>query len=131
MTDFSVLKGKIISSVDGLEKGSDVAYMHCEDGKSYMMFHNQNCCESVDIDDVEGNIEDILNSPILLAEEVISGDNPKPLAFEYQPDSWTWTFYKLSTIKGSITIKWFGCSNGYYSESVDFEEIISDERDQE
>ena len=62
---------------------------------------------------------------ILLAEEVThENENPDVIAEipEYQ-DSFTWTFYKLATIKGSIAIRWYGVSNGYYSESVEFVKI--------
>lgn len=65
----------------------------------------------------------MVNHPILQAEEVIhKNEDPKGMSKELRnrsrDDSFTWTFYKFATIKGSVTIRWFGESNGYYSESV-------------
>jgi len=48
----------------------------CDDGKKYMMYHRQDCCELVSIEDIVGDINDLLNTPILKAEEVTSYENP-------------------------------------------------------
>lgn len=97
-------------------------------GLRYRLYHEEDCCESVAIEDIVGNLDDLIGSPILLAEEAVSTqdlEDVKPR--EYQSDSFTWTFYKLATNKGYVTIRWYGQSNGYYSESVDFEMISHDE----
>jgi hypothetical protein len=54
-----------------------------------------------------------------LVEESTSGENPPGVKVEYQ-NSFTWTFYRFGTVKGYVTVRWYGESNGYYSESVDF-----------
>lgn len=116
---FKQLKDKVLIEIKG-EKGNEEMIFKTDKGETYRMFHNQNCCESVIIEDICGDLSDLLNSPVLLAEESTSNKNPKGVKMGYQ-DSFTWTFYKLSTIKGSVTIRWYGESNGYYSEDVDFE----------
>lgn len=90
-------------------------------GNQWKMYHDQDCCESVTVEDVVGELSDLLNSPILMAEEVFfSDENPEGTPFKEWQDSYTWTFYKLATVKGYVTIRWYGESNGYYSESVSF-----------
>ena len=120
---FSDLKGKTLIKIDGLVKGSDFVIFYTKEGNIYEMYHDQDCCERVEIEDVCGDIDDLLDSPILLAEESTSCENPKGTEMERQDDSFTWTFYKLSTFKGDVTIRWYGESNGYYSEEVDFREV--------
>lgn len=112
----SELLGKTVVEIN---KTDDEITFTLDSGDQYKMYHSQNCCEGVGIEDVIGDISDLLNSPITMAEEATSDKNPEGITKEYQ-DSFTWTFYKLATVKGYVTIRWYGESNGYYSESVDF-----------
>ncbi len=121
--EFKDLMGKTITAITGFDVGSDRVEIICDDGKKYLMYHSQDCCESVDIEDVAGDVLDLIGSPLTMAEEVESTENPEGFkAPEYQ-GSFTWTFYKLATVKGYVTIRWYGSSNGSYSESVSFEEM--------
>lgn len=122
MTDFNELIGKTLKEVDGCEAGSAEVYFETECGNKYQMYHSQGCCESVYLEDVCGDVSDIVGSPILSAEEVV-GETAEPAGWVAgkHDESYTWTFYKIDTAKGGIALRWFGSSNGAYSESVDFE----------
>ena len=80
---------------------------------SYSMHHNQDCCECVSIEEVHGDLNDLVGTPILTAE-VRSKDD----VYQLGDGIGAWTFYEFRTIKGSVTIRWYGTSNGYYSVGV-------------
>lgn len=135
------LIGKTLTKIVGGKEDEEL-FFHTECGRVYKMYHQQSCCEGVCIDDIIGDFKDLIGTPILVAEEVVSEDEP-PITgltpeqyaahkeLNYDPDkethdgddSHTWTFYKLATGKGWVDIRWYGSSNGYYSESVDFEVV--------
>lgn len=102
-----------------VDKDKDFIVFGTHEGKLFGMWHEQDCCECVTVDDIIGDLNDLLDTPILTAEERTSNgeESPRPVAPD---DSETWTFYELRTIKGSVTLRWYGTSNGYYSEGVDF-----------
>ena len=106
--------GKTFTKIDVSE---DEIIFH-EGHKKYKMYNSQDCCEYVYLEDVVGKITDLIGSPITMAEEVTNSDDPMGKKNDIE-DSFTWTFYKLATIKGYVTLRWFGSSNGYYSELVD------------
>jgi hypothetical protein len=86
---------------------------------NYVRFcHHQDCCESVYIEDICGDLNDLVGAPLVEAEEVSDYD-ADPV--DGSDESYTWTFYRFRTKKGSVTVRWYGSSNGYYSESVSVE----------
>lgn len=109
--------GKIVFDI---KESYDRLDFYCNDGHIYSMYHEQDCCESVSIDDINGDLNDLIGSPILIAEESSSSDTNLDGTPLDDYDSCTWTFYKFATIKGYVDIRWYGYSNGYYSESVSF-----------
>ena len=142
--DISILKGKVISSIhtdtneiddyDQLCADESITFI-CTDGTELTMQHTKDCCENVTVEDICGDLRDLIGQTIVTAEVVInsstddivtSEDKPVnsflpvyPVAHTMSDYSETWTFYKLDCIKGSVVIRWLGESNGYYSESVD------------
>ena len=113
----------------GVKQGDDVLQFYCAEDKCiYEYFHMQDCCEHVYIEDICGDLQDLVGAPIIQAEEINNADDPIDVKIENKHpwfgfESYTWTFYKFATIKGSVTVRWIGLSNGYYSESVDFRKI--------
>jgi hypothetical protein len=121
MSDITELIGRTLAGIENT--GDEIKFFDIE-GRTYRMYHSQDCCESVTVEDVAGDLGDLIGSPILEAEESGSDARPADVPMpNWTPDSETWTFYKLATIKGRVTIRWYGSSNGYYSESVNFEEV--------
>lgn len=120
MAEFKDMVGKVLS--EAVQIGDDELRFVTTDGDTYRLHHDQDWCESVTIEDICGDLDDLIGSPILIAEDVVHGncENPAGVTVPKYQDSFTWTFYKLDTAKGGVTIRWYGASNGYYSESVDF-----------
>lgn len=116
--NFENLKGQTLRSITNT---GDEVRMVLEDGRSFRLYHEQDCCESVRVEDVIGDLSDLVGSPLTMAEEISNAPDPDN---RFEKDSWgdthTWTFYKLATVNGYVTIRWLGESNGYYSEGVSF-----------
>lgn len=95
----------------------DAVVFRAADGLLFQLAHTQSCCENVYVESIVGELSDLEGSPILLAEAVCSSDDGFPaLGDDY---SYTWTFFKLATRKGYVDIRFYGSSNGYYSEDAE------------
>jgi hypothetical protein len=123
ITRFEDLPGRVLYKV--VKLGNDELRFYLTDTHYVRMHHNQDCCESVSIEDIVGDLDDLVGTPILLAEERVSRNEDG--TEEQYCESYTWTYYSFRTIKGSVDIRWYGSSNGYYSESVNIDIITGNE----
>lgn len=120
--EVSKLLGKTLKDI---KENKDQIEFITDTKDRYLMYHEQECCEAVYIEDICGDLNDLLNSEILEAEGISDTMEIPCSEEEYRYyESVTWTFYKIGTRKGSVTIRWCGTSNGYYSESVDFARVM-------
>jgi hypothetical protein len=118
---FDSLVGRKIAFVDGLSVGSERAEFICADGARFVMYHSQDCCESVEIADIVGNPIDLIGTVLDAREESGDTDPDGYLSADEYRESFTWTFYVIQTDRGAVTIRWLGESNGYYGETPYFE----------
>ncbi len=107
MTTYKAMLGLTMASV--ITFGDEMIFT-AETGETFKFLHNQDCCESVYIDHQDGELSDLVGSPIVQAEEVSSDDT----GF-VDPDDRdaNWTFYNFATVKGSVQIRWIGISENY------------------
>ena len=116
----------VSQTITKIEKLNDVELVFYTKDIVYRMYHDYQCCESVYIESITGDLEDLIGSPILRAvEEVSETDEEQPDDDEtlFYHTLKRWTFYKLATQKGYVDIRWCGSSNGYYSVEVDVFEL--------
>lgn len=113
--EVSDLLGKTVFDVEKRSHPDRIIFT-LEDGERYQLYHGSQCCESVYIEDINGDLEDLEGSPITLSEESTNGGHTNDGIEK-------WTFYRFATAKGYVTIRWHGTSNGYYGVEVDFVKV--------
>ena len=116
------LVGEVLTHVDIFD---DEILLTTESGRKIQIFHSQDCCESVSIVNTEGDWQNLIGKPLIEASEEIDPDND-PIFTETDKechDSRTNTKLTFRVDGATVINRWVGDSNGYYSESVDFEDI--------
>lgn len=114
------LTGKVLVSIEGLEQYSDQIVFKFLDGSSYIMYHEQDCCEGVSLEDFDDGISD-KEGAVVLSLDVSSNDSD---TFGQDMDNmFLWTFYTLKTNRGDVWMRWLGQSNGYYGVDVTFRRV--------
>lgn len=108
-----LIGGLIFVSVERIEES---ILFKTADGWEFKLLHDQECCESVWLEDVNGDLNDLVGTPIVVAEKRSNVASPNG---DDNDDSPCWTFFCFRTIKGSVDIAWCGTSNGQYRVDAD------------
>lgn len=114
----AILKYGEITKITGLEAESEVVHIfvktnHEKEVISRIEFgHDQDCCELVRLYEYHGSIQ----AGEKLIDIKVTTDN-----YDEAYESGTWTFITIETDKSTLTLRFLGESNGYYSEEVDIE----------
>lgn len=108
--------GKTIKAVEGFKHYSGRVVITLDDDSTLSMFHYQDCCEDVCLEDWgDLDAKELIGGQIVLFEKCTQDGDPNHYGVQQ------YTFYKLNTTKGDITMRWCGESNGYYSVEVSTE----------
>ena len=118
--DISVLKGQRIVKIT---KGNNLIRFDT-DQHSYIMQHNQDCCESVSINKIVGDLQSLVGKKIISASDIVGTEKPAECETpEYHDESFTWSTFILKAKGIEVKIVWYGTSNGYYSETVNIDQV--------
>ena len=116
--DIELLKNRTIKAI--VTDHEEFIIFVLGDNEVVMMNHGQNCCETVHIEDINGDLNHLLDTPLLRAEVKSTGNTETSCGYEQ------YTFYTLATISGYVDLRWYGESNGCYSIEVDVDNISVD-----
>jgi hypothetical protein len=113
-----VLEGKTFIDVSN-QNDDAIVFVDAND-TAFALAHVQDCCENVYVASVDGDLSDLVGTPIVSAEAT---SDHFPADKDNYHEQTTYTFYHIRTKKGSVTIRFNGTSNGYYSTAVQLHSI--------
>lgn len=118
--DIKILIGRTLTDID-IYRASEEMRLADTEGRRYRFYHQQEGDEKVTLHDFVGNMAHLLRSPLTQAEKVtIKDTHPEDMKNGYAREGFTWTFYKLATKEGGVTLRWLGTSHGRHPADVSF-----------
>jgi hypothetical protein len=112
----SSLVGEVLTHVDDCD---DEILLTTESGRRIIIKHEQDCCESVHIEGIEGEWHTLIGKVIVEAKNEIASNDCGECG-----ESCTHTELTFKVDDATVISRWIGSSNGYYSEAVELYELI-------
>jgi len=119
--EFSALVGEVLDAVD-IDREENQILLTTRSGRKFLVYHEQDCCEEVQIVGQDGSFDKLIGKPIVEARDIAVDTGES----ESDYDSQTTTTLVFRVDDQTVISRWVGDSNGYYSESVDIAELISE-----
>jgi hypothetical protein len=117
--EFSDLVGEVLDAVD-IDREENHILLTTRSGRKFLVYHEQDCCETVAISGQDGSFDKLIGKPIVEARDFAVDTTEEGI-----DDSQTTTTLVFRVDDQTVISRWIGDSNGYYSESVDIAELIS------
>lgn len=118
--DLNSIEGKRIVAI---EEAKEYITFFTECGMVFSIYHEEECCETVYLADVCGHIPDLIDQKISIEEVSSDIDQVNELDTGERRAEEQWTFYKINSLKCSVTLRFYGKSNGYYGMRVEFYQL--------
>jgi hypothetical protein len=122
--DISVerLVGETLVAIDQDDKSSEIL-LTTASGRQFRIVHHDDCCESVHIEGTDGEWSSLIGKVIESASHEEESADGTLDEYGYSYESATKTTITFKVNDATVVSRWFGSSNGYYSESVNVDEI--------
>ena len=117
--EFSALVGEVLDSVD-IDREENQILLTTRSGRKFVVYHEQDCCETVAISGQDGSFDKLIGKPLIEARDFAVDTTEEGI-----DDSQTTTTLVFRVDDQTVISRWIGDSNGYYSESVDIAELIN------
>ena len=112
---------KYPNKIEGIVLHDDVLYI-LTTYRVFALRHVRNCCEAVWLADGADEIENMVGEEIRKIRIDVS-----PKGTDEQ--SITWTFVNIQTNRDSYNLRWVVESNGYYSETIQLDDLTNFSKD--
>ena len=116
---FDVLVGEVLDAVD-IDREENQILLTARSGRKFLVYHEQDCCEKVQIVGQDGGFDKLIGKPIVEARDFAVDTSEEAI-----DSSQTTTALVFRVDDQTVVSRWIGDSNGYYSESVDIAELIN------
>ena len=117
--EFSALVGEVLDSVD-IDREENQILLTTRSGRKFLVYHEQDCCETVAISGQDGNFDKLIGKPLIEARDIAVDTSEEAI-----DSSQTTTTLVFRVDDQTVISRWVGDSNGFYSESVDIAELIN------